>query len=98
MPGNFPVGCSAVYLTLFRSPNKSDYDPRNNCLKAFNEFAKYHNNQLKKGLHMLRQKYPHANIMYADYYTPAIRFYHAPLHYGNNNINVSNHFNFFFKV
>ncbi|XP_039070461.1 GDSL esterase/lipase At5g45910-like [Hibiscus syriacus] len=81
VPGNFPIGCSAVYLTLFESPNKEDYD-RHGCLKAFNAFAKYHNSQIKKALDMLRQKYPHVRIMYADYYGAAMRFVHTPLHHG----------------
>ncbi|XVE51444.1 hypothetical protein DITRI_Ditri02bG0041000 [Diplodiscus trichospermus] len=81
VPGNFPIGCSAVYLTLFQSPNKADYD-RHGCLKAFNAFAESHNNQLKQALATLRQKYPHAKIIYADYYGAAMRFVHAPLHHG----------------
>ncbi|KAI5657302.1 hypothetical protein M9H77_26095 [Catharanthus roseus] len=81
VPGNFPVGCSAVYLTLFQTPNKAAYD-KNGCLKAYNAFAKYHNSQLKLVLHKLRQKYPHAKIIYADYYGAAKRFVHAPKHYG----------------
>ncbi|KAJ4846874.1 hypothetical protein Tsubulata_011877 [Turnera subulata] len=81
VPGNLPIGCSAVYLTLLRSQNKADYD-QNGCLKAYNAFSKYHNNQLKLALEKLRQKYPHARIMYADYYGAAKRFYHAPQHYG----------------
>lgn len=81
VPGNLPIGCSAVYLTLFGSPNRTDYD-RNGCLKAYNAFSKYHNNQLKTALQMLRQKYPHARIIYADYYGAAKRFYHAPQHHG----------------
>ncbi|KAJ0017134.1 hypothetical protein Pint_10439 [Pistacia integerrima] len=82
VPGNLPVGCSAVYMTLFRSPNKADYDPRNGCLKAYNAFAKYHNNKLKDALQTLRLKYPHTKIIYADYYGAAKRFYHAPKRYG----------------
>ncbi|GAV57359.1 Lipase_GDSL domain-containing protein [Cephalotus follicularis] len=82
VPGNLPIGCSSVYLTLFKSPNKSDYDQRNGCLKAHNAFSKYHNNQLKKGLQTLRQKYPHANIIYADYYHAAMPFFHSPKRYG----------------
>jgi hypothetical protein len=82
VPGNLPIGCSAVYMTLFQSPNKTDYDSRNGCLKAFNSFSKYYNNQLKRALETLRQKYPHARIIYADYYGAAIRFFHAPRHYG----------------
>ncbi|MCL7049145.1 hypothetical protein MKW94_025148 [Papaver nudicaule] len=26
VPGNFPIGCLALYLTKFKSPNKDDYD------------------------------------------------------------------------
>ncbi|KAJ6766976.1 ZINC FINGER FYVE DOMAIN CONTAINING PROTEIN [Salix purpurea] len=81
VPGNFPIGCSAVYLTLFGSPNKTEYD-RNGCLKAYNAFSKNHNYQLKRALDMLRQKYPHARIIYADYYGAAMRFIHAPRHHG----------------
>ncbi|XVF40375.1 hypothetical protein PTKIN_Ptkin01aG0108300 [Pterospermum kingtungense] len=80
VPGNLPIGCSAVYLTLFQSPNKADYD-RYGCLKEFNVFAMYHNYQLKQALDTLRQKYPHARIIYADYYGAAMRFVHDPLRY-----------------
>jgi hypothetical protein len=83
VPGNLPIGCSAVYLTLFGNPNRTDYD-RNGCLKAYNAFSKYHNNQLKTALQRLRQKYPHARIIYADYYGAAKRFYHAPQHHGKS--------------
>lgn len=82
VPGNLPIGCSAVYLTLFRSPNEAVYDKRNRCLKAFNGFSKYHNSELKRALGALRLKYPHARIIYADYYGAAMPFYHAPQHYG----------------
>ncbi|KAL3820353.1 hypothetical protein ACJIZ3_006258 [Penstemon smallii] len=81
VPGNLPIGCNAVYLTLFRTPNKAAYD-QNGCLKAYNGFSKYHNSQLKLALEKLRQKYPHAKISYADYYGAAMRFIHAPQHYG----------------
>ncbi|PIN18847.1 Sinapine esterase [Handroanthus impetiginosus] len=81
VPGNLPIGCNPVYLTLFRTTNKAAYD-QHGCLKAYNAFSKYHNSQLKLALEKLRQKYPHANISYADYYGAAKRFFHAPLHYG----------------
>ncbi|RDX68415.1 GDSL esterase/lipase [Mucuna pruriens] len=81
VPGNLPIGCSALYLTLYRSGNKEDYD-ENGCLKAFNGFAEYHNKELNHALETLRQKNPHARILYADYYGAAKRFFHAPGHYG----------------
>ncbi|KAK6149996.1 hypothetical protein DH2020_017521 [Rehmannia glutinosa] len=81
VPGNLPIGCNSVYLTLFRTSDKAAYD-QNGCLKAYNTFSKYHNSQLKLALEKLRQKYPHAKISYADYYGAAKRFFHAPHHYG----------------
>lgn len=83
VPGNLPIGCSAVYLTIFgQNASKSDYDPRTGCLKAYNAFARFHNEQLKQSLEMLRQRYPHVRITYADYYGAANRFFHSPKHYG----------------
>ncbi|KAI4368140.1 hypothetical protein MLD38_016732 [Melastoma candidum] len=82
VPGNLPIGCSAVYLTLFQTPNSSEYDPRDGCLKKYNTFAKYHNEYLKKALQLLQQKYPHTRITYADYYGAAMRIFRAPRHYG----------------
>ncbi|KAE9452518.1 hypothetical protein C3L33_15582, partial [Rhododendron williamsianum] len=84
VPGNLPIGCSAVYLTLFQSPNKTSYD-QNGCLKKYNAFSKYHNAQLKLALEKLRQKYPQAKIIYADYYGAAKQLFHAPLHHGFTN-------------
>ncbi|XP_019162133.1 PREDICTED: GDSL esterase/lipase At5g45910-like [Ipomoea nil] len=81
VPGNLPIGCSAVYLTLFGTPNKSAYD-QNGCLKVYNDFSKYHNSQLRFALGKLRKEYPHAKIIYADYYAAAKRFFHSPKHYG----------------
>ncbi|XP_058200177.1 GDSL esterase/lipase At5g45910-like [Rhododendron vialii] len=84
VPGNLPIGCSAVYLTLFQSPNKTSYD-QNGCLKKYNAFSKYHNAQLKLALEKLRQKYPQAKIIYADYYGAAKQLFHVPLHHGFTN-------------
>lgn len=81
VPGNLPIGCSALYLTLFRSRNMEDFD-KHGCLKVFNGFSEYHNKQLNLALETLRHKYPHVRIMYADYYGAAKRFYNAPGHHG----------------
>lgn len=81
VPGNFPIGCSAVYLTLFQTQDEAAYD-KHGCLKAHNAFAKYHNSQLKLALEQLRRKHPQAKIVYADYYGAAKRFVHSPKHYG----------------
>ncbi|EOA14765.1 hypothetical protein CARUB_v10028062mg [Capsella rubella] len=82
VPGNFPIGCSAVLLERFNDNNKWLYDSRNQCYKPLNNVAKLHNDMLKKGLESLRLKYPHAKIMYADYYSSAMQFFNSPAKYG----------------
>lgn len=82
VPGNLPIGCSPSYLTLVSSPKKEDYNRRNGCLKALNRFSKYHNSLLQAALEKLRQKYPHAKIVYADYYGAAMRYINHPQHFG----------------
>ncbi|CAI9087319.1 OLC1v1021365C1 [Oldenlandia corymbosa var. corymbosa] len=81
VPGNYPLGCSAVYLTLFQTPDKNAYD-EHGCLKAYNAFAKFHNSQLKLAIEELRQKYPETKIIYADNYGAAKKILHTPKHYG----------------
>nr|XP_043620479.1 GDSL esterase/lipase At5g45910-like [Erigeron canadensis] len=81
VPGNFPIGCSAAFLTAFGPQNKTAYDG-NGCLKSLNAFSKYHNDQLKLALEKLRQKYPQTRIMYADYYGASKKLFHTPLHLG----------------
>ncbi|KAK4398651.1 Acetylajmalan esterase [Sesamum angolense] len=38
------------------------------CLNHLNEFAKYHNEELQKAIHTLKQEKPNAVVVYADYY------------------------------
>ncbi|XP_020576857.1 GDSL esterase/lipase At5g45910-like [Phalaenopsis equestris] len=82
VPGNLPVGCSTAYLTLFATAEKEEYDGRNGCLKKLNAFARYHNEFLRMAMGELRRKHPNARIIYADYYGAAMRFAHAPRHFG----------------
>ncbi|MCL7043931.1 hypothetical protein MKW94_028216 [Papaver nudicaule] len=77
VPGIFPIGCSASYLTLFKSPSKGDYD-ESGCLKWLNEFTVYHNKFLQKELDALREEYPKVKIIYADYYNAAMKLYKSP--------------------
>ncbi|XP_028787653.1 GDSL esterase/lipase At5g45910-like [Neltuma alba] len=81
VPGNLPVGCSPLYMTLFMSQNNEDFD-KNGCLKNFNAFAQFHNKQLNLALDTLRKKNPQVRIIYADYYGAAKRFIHKPQHFG----------------
>ncbi|PKI72774.1 GDSL esterase/lipase At5g45910-like [Punica granatum] len=82
VPGNIPRGCSPAFLATAASPNRSDYDPLTGCLKSYNAFSEYHDQQLKKSLQTLQWKYPHARIMFGDYYGASMRFYRAPSLFG----------------
>ncbi|KAK4259675.1 hypothetical protein QN277_005983 [Acacia crassicarpa] len=81
VPGNFPIGCSAFYLTLFQSKDEQDYDGAG-CLKWLNKFAEYYNEKLQSELNQLRGLHPHAIIIYADYYNAALPLYLYPTSFG----------------
>ncbi|XP_051124988.1 GDSL esterase/lipase At1g31550-like [Andrographis paniculata] len=77
VPGNLPLGCLPIYLTLYKSsPGK--YDPRTGCLNWLNAFSSYHNKLLFKELERIRKLHPQVNIIYADYYSAAMRMYLSP--------------------
>lgn len=66
VPGNFPKGCSPLYLTAFQTSNSTAYD-EHHCLKELNSFSNYHNKQLQEGIQELKREYPNVVIVYADY-------------------------------
>ncbi|KAI3456179.1 hypothetical protein Pfo_012842 [Paulownia fortunei] len=63
VPGNFPIGCSAAYLTYFKSSNEKDYDPKTGCLNWPNRFSQYHNELLQLELNRIRQQNPNINMI-----------------------------------
>ncbi|KAL1560314.1 acetylajmaline esterase [Salvia divinorum] len=81
VPGNFPIGCSATYLTQFKSSNQNNYHPKTGCIKWLNEFATHHNKLLQSELNRIQKENPTTKIIYADYYNAAMRFYRSPLEY-----------------
>ncbi|KAL4275036.1 hypothetical protein AHAS_Ahas20G0067000 [Arachis hypogaea] len=81
VPGSIPLGCNPAYLTLLASPNKEEYDEAG-CLKWLNKFYGQHNELLQIELDRLRVLYPHVNIIYADYFNAALRFYRSPQQFG----------------
>jgi hypothetical protein len=83
VPGNFPLGCMAVYLTEYQTTDKNQYDSAG-CLKWLNELAEFYNQKLQDEIHRLRGIHPHANIIYADYYNAALPLYHHPTKFGNS--------------
>ncbi|KAF3328567.1 GDSL esterase/lipase [Carex littledalei] len=84
LPGNLPTGCIPIILTIYASPNKTDYDHLG-CLKHYNTIGSYHNIKLKKVVVQLQTKYPKAKISYADYYKPVIHFLQQPKRFGFTN-------------
>ncbi|CAN6363028.1 unnamed protein product [Urochloa humidicola] len=67
IPGNFPIGCSPSYLSLFSTSGTADLDDRG-CLKTYNAFAQHHNEQLQAAIDDLRKANTDVTIIYADYY------------------------------
>ncbi|KAL6850137.1 hypothetical protein ACP4OV_020764 [Aristida adscensionis] len=81
VPGNLPTGCTPIILTLYASPNASDYD-EHGCLKKFNALALDHNKLLFSQVKALRSKYPDTKISFADYYWPVLELLHKPADFG----------------
>ncbi|KAJ3694259.1 hypothetical protein LUZ60_009739 [Juncus effusus] len=81
LPGNLPTGCIPIILTLYASPNKSDYDNLG-CLKEYNTIGIQHNILLGIAVAKLRGKYPNARISYAGYGEPLLQFLRVPKQYG----------------
>ncbi|KAL9227790.1 hypothetical protein vseg_003441 [Gypsophila vaccaria] len=67
VPGNFPIGCTPIYLVQFGTYDTSKYDELH-CLKEYNEFSKYHNQRLNEAIQQVQLQYPSVAIAYADYY------------------------------
>jgi len=62
-----PLGCLPAILTIDPYPRNSDYD-ENGCLASYNQLSQDHNTALQETLEQVRIQYPHAILVYADYY------------------------------
>ncbi|XP_051119041.1 GDSL esterase/lipase At1g28580-like [Andrographis paniculata] len=82
VPGNFPIGCTSKYLTVYQSSNKRDYDPKTGCLNWLNEFSQQHNRALRSQLGCIQKRNPNVAIIYADNYGASMRLYRNPKKYG----------------
>jgi hypothetical protein len=81
VPGVLPIGCFPLYLTLYPSSSKDDYDEIG-CLKRFNDLSSYHNELLKTAVSGIRSKYPGARLMYADFYAQVTDMVRSPDRFG----------------
>ncbi|XP_078174257.1 GDSL esterase/lipase At1g28600-like isoform X2 [Carex rostrata] len=83
VPGNIPMGCIPLLLTIFKSQEQnSSYDHNTGCIKRFNVLSRYHNSLLIEAIQEFRVKYPHAKIIYANYYKPYLNLVRFPERYG----------------
>jgi hypothetical protein len=80
-----PIGCFPIYITLYGTSNAGDYDG-DGCLKSYNGLSYYHNALLKRSLANLQRTYPHARIMYADFYSQVTHMIRAPQNFGESKI------------
>ncbi|KAK7302909.1 hypothetical protein RJT34_13806 [Clitoria ternatea] len=87
VPGNLPLGCSAIYLTMYETMDKNQYD-QDGCLKWLNEFAKDYNQKLQTEINRLQELHPYANIIYADYYNAALSLYNHPTNFGFTGLKI----------
>ncbi|MED6165313.1 hypothetical protein PIB30_098395, partial [Stylosanthes scabra] len=81
VPGNFPLGCNYIYLSMFKTEDIEAYDEIG-CLRWLNRFAEYYNKQLYAEINRLQVLHPNVNIIYADYYHAALQIYQSPKQYG----------------
>ncbi|CAO2204102.1 unnamed protein product [Urochloa humidicola] len=81
VPGSFPIGCYASYLSRFHSDNPKDYDEQG-CLRWLNEVSQKHNQKLHGEISRLRGFYPGVKLIYADYYGAAMEFIENPSRFG----------------
>ncbi|KAG8075597.1 hypothetical protein GUJ93_ZPchr0006g42055 [Zizania palustris] len=82
VPGVLPIGCFPLYLTLYNTSNKADYNARTGCLRRYNRLAFHHNRELKQQLDELQKKYPETKVMYGDYFKAAMQFVVSPGNFG----------------
>ncbi|KAI7730943.1 hypothetical protein M8C21_004633 [Ambrosia artemisiifolia] len=85
IPGNLPIGCSPVYLTMYYGFDNVEYDNSTGCITRLNKFAEYHNELLKIELSKMRESHPDISFIYADYYNAAMQFFRSPNKYGFTN-------------
>ncbi|KAK1631055.1 hypothetical protein QYE76_005370 [Lolium multiflorum] len=85
VPGNPPNGCSPTILTLRSSLNQTGNYDYMGCLSDINRVAMHHNSMLNASIGALRGKYPHARIMFADFYEPIITLLQSPNQSGDVN-------------
>lgn len=83
VPGVLPIGCFPLYLTLYQSSNKDDYDDIG-CLKSYNNLSSYHNELLRQAVSGLQSKHAGVRLMYADFYAQVADMVRSPETFGTH--------------
>ncbi|KAK1321968.1 GDSL esterase/lipase [Acorus calamus] len=91
--GSIPLGCTPIYLTLFGTQNRDDYEPGTGCLKWANELSEYHDHLLQKEIQRARRKHSHATIAFANYYSILKLVFRSPNEYVYITYNPKTHLN-----
>jgi len=81
VPGVLPIGCFPLYLTLYQSSSKDDYDEIG-CLKSYNNLSSYHNELLRQAVSGLQSKHAGVRLMYADFYAQVADMVRSPETFG----------------
>ncbi|CAD6240511.1 unnamed protein product [Miscanthus lutarioriparius] len=81
VPGVLPIGCFPLYLTLYPSSSKDDYDEIG-CLKSYNNLSSYHNELLRQAVSGLQSKHAGVRLMYADFYAQVADMVRSPETFG----------------
>ncbi|KAL5218821.1 hypothetical protein ABZP36_019505 [Zizania latifolia] len=82
VPGNFPVGCIPMYLTMFQNVTDAKEHDSFGCIKWLNDFSEYHNHALNRMLNQIVLHDPTVTIFYGDYYGATLQITRHPLLYG----------------
>ncbi|GFY89001.1 GDSL-like Lipase/Acylhydrolase superfamily protein [Actinidia rufa] len=62
VPGDFPIGCYPMFLTIFPTNDSTAYD-QNRCLRQLNNLAMDHNNRLQEAIEELKKEFPDTVIV-----------------------------------
>lgn len=79
--GNLPIGCSPFYLSTQQINSSADLDHMG-CLVKFNNFSQHSNDQIINMLLDVKRKHPKISIIYADYFSAALKVLGNPKQYG----------------
>lgn len=89
--GTPPAGCMPMALAKYGAAAAAkerarEYDARTGCLRRLNGLAQHHNWMLRESICRMRNKYPAATLIYADFYKPVAQIVRRPAKFGQSSI------------